>query len=522
MILHHQFIKTAKNQGSKLAFIDKTTGRDLTYSQALIASLILSRFVRNFDEKYIGIMLPTSAGCYLSVLATQYAGKIPVMINYSTGAEQNVEYAREKCGFNTVITSRTVLSKVGCPEMPGMIFVEDLLKRISTTDKIGAALRSKLPTSVIIASTANPSPDDTAVILFTSGSEKAPKGVELSHRNITANLDGIVHVTKLTSDDIMMSILPFFHVFGFTTNLWLPVYLGMTAVTYANPLDAKTIAGIIKEQKPTIMIGTPFFLMSYERFAKPGDFSSLRLVVAGADKMPEWLFDSFQRNHNIQVIEGYGATETSPVISVNPPGESKRGSIGRPLYNVEVKITDLDTGETLPPGKEGKILARGDNIMKGYFGDVEETSLKIENGWYETGDMGLLDDEGYLWHKGRLKRFVKIGGEMVSLVHVESVIEELLPEGVECCVVEIPDARKGAVIAVATNAEIDVTPIKKQASEKLPPIALPKHYVVLEEMPKMGSGKIDFRTTTQLVKAQLTPTDSKSKSKPEAVSSEAE
>ena len=499
MILHHEFIKTAKKQGSKIAIVDKTTTRQLTYTETLIASLILSKYIGQIDEKYIGIMLPTSAGCSLAVLATLFAGKVPVMLNYSTGAEQNILYAKEKCGFDTVLTSQTVLKKVGCPEMPGMVFIEDFLKNVTTTEKLKTALFVKLPTSTIINKTHRADTDDTAAIIFTSGSEKAPKGVELTHKSIGANILGILELFPLDHTYIKMAILPLFHVFGFTTNLWLPLIVGMRLITYANPLEAKTIARIIRDEKPNFLIGTPFFLMSYERFAKPGDFDSLKLVVAGADKTPDWLFETYKRNHGIEILEGYGATETSPVVSVNPPGQVKVGSIGKPLPGVQVKITDINTGETLPARREGKILVKGDILMKGYLGDVEETSLKIENGWYETGDMGVLDEDGYIWHKGRLKRFVKIGGEMVSLVLIESILETLVPEGVECCVVEIPDPRKGAVIAVATSQDIDQTLIKKQLAEQLPPIALPKHFVTLSELPKMGSGKIDFRTTTQQV-----------------------
>ena len=252
-----------------------------------------------------------------------------------------------------------------------------------------------------------------------------------------------------------------------------------------------------------MLVGTPFFLAGYLKQSGTGDFSSLRLVVAGADKVPDWLRTAFSEQQGIQLLEGYGATETSPVISVNSPEDNKPGSVGRPLPGVQVRIVGVDTGEDMPQGEEGKILVKGDLVMKGYFDDIEETSLHIEDGWYETGDMGLVDEEGYLWHKGRLKRFVKIGGEMVSLVQVESVLELLLPEGTECCVVEIPDARKGANLAVAVTAEISQKEMISLLAKKLPPVAVPRQFVVLEELPKMGSGKVDFRTTTVMVQDML-------------------
>jgi acyl-[acyl-carrier-protein]-phospholipid O-acyltransferase/long-chain-fatty-acid--[acyl-carrier-protein] ligase len=301
----------------------------------------------------------------------------------------------------------------------------------------------------------------------------------------------------------MLCNLPYFHVLGFMANLWLPLSMGMKLVLYANPLDFKTIVRIIREEQVTLMWGTPFFLRGYLKQSSPGDFNSLRAVAAGADKLPAQLREAYQREHDIEVLEGYGVTETSPLVSVNLPGANKHGSIGRPVPGVKVKIVDIDTHEKLPPDSEGKILVKGDLVMKGYLDDVEETALKIRDGWYETGDIGMLDEDGFLWHRGRLKRFAKIGGEMVSLVHVESVLEPLLPEGVECCVVEVPDARKGAMITVALDGEIDEKEITKQLADRLPPIAVPRKYLVFEELPKMGSGKIDFRSTTELVKTAM-------------------
>ena len=503
MLLHQQFVRVAKQNKDKMALIDRSTGKRLEYGKALIGSLILARKFKRIDDGYVGVMIPTSAGCMLTILALVMCGKVPVMINYSTGAEENIRYARQRCGFKTVITSRTVLEKVGCPEMDGMLFIDDLMKEVSGLDKLRAALQAALPTPLLLAGLHKGREDDTLVVLFTSGSEKAPKGVELTHRNIGSNLQAIQEVFEIEDDDIFLAILPLFHVFGQTTNFWLPLCRGVTAVTYGNPLDFKTVAKIIREERPTVAIATPFFLSSYLRAAKPGELSSLRIVIAGADKMPDWLRESYQSQHGVEAFEGYGTTETSPVISVNLPGRNKPGSIGKPLPGVEVRIVDVDSGEELPRGAEGKILVSGDLVMKGYFDDLEETALHIQNGWYETGDMGVLDEDGYLWHRGRLKRFVKIGGEMVSLVRVETELEQLLPEGVECCVVELPDARKGAVLAVAVSEAVDEKTILKELSQRLPPIAVPRRFVVLDELPKMGSGKVDFRGATTQVQELL-------------------
>lgn len=501
MLLHKEFIRVAKKKGNKLAIRDKSRNSDLSYRRTLIASLILAKKFKKVNDHFIGIMLPTSAGSSLSVIATLFAGKVPVMINYSTGAEANVKYARKKCGFKHVITSRIVLEKVGCPEMDGMIYIEDILKKITTLDRIRGAAATLMPTFMMNVKGGHE--DDTAVVLFTSGSEKDPKGVELTHRNIYSNVDAVRERFQFTDDDIMLSVLPLFHVFGFTTTFWLPILLGLTTVTYANPLEFKNVAQIIRDEKPTILIATPYFLANYLKQSKPGDFNSLRYVVAGADKVPEWLYQECKAKHSIEIIEGYGATETSPVISVNPPSANRRGSVGLPLAGVQVKILDLNTGEEKPTGEEGKILAKGPNVMKGYFDDLEETSLKVENGWYETGDMGIIDEDGYIWHRGRLKRFTKLGGEMVSLVQIESVLEELLDQDIEVCVVELPDDKKGAMIVAAVSQAVDESQIRSKLKGRVAQLAIPKHFIVIEEMPKMGSGKVDFRTTTEIVREYL-------------------
>ena len=503
MILHHEFVKNSKKLGKKMAIIDKTTGKNVPYSKALIASLILAKKFKKFEENNIGVMIPTSAGSFLTVLGLIVSGKTPVMINYSTGAAENCEYAQNKCGFKTIVTSQALLDKIECRLVPGMICIEDIMKGISTGDKLSAALKSKLPLKLITNSFSKSDIDDNVVILFTSGSEKEPKAVQLTHRNIGSNIVDICKVVELTSDDVMMSILPQFHVFGYTINFWLPLTVGMTAVTYANPLDYKKIPGIMKEYKTTMIAATPIFFAGYLRESKPGDFESVRIMVAGADKTPDWMREGYLKKHGIELLEGYGATETSPVVSVNLPGANRPGSIGKILPSVGVNITDVDTGKILPTGQEGKILVKGDLVMKGYYNDIEETSFRIKDGWYDTGDMGAIDDDGYLWHRGRLKRFVKIGGEMVSMVKTESVLEEILPDGVSCCVVEIPDPRKGARLAAAVTGNVQDREIIRSLSDKLPAIAIPNQFIYFPELPKMGSGKMDFRAITEMVRKKL-------------------
>lgn len=511
MLLHQEFIKTAKKNGKKMAIIDRTTGKSVPFGKALIASLILAKKFKKHKDGFIGVMIPTSAGCILATIGLVMAGKVPVMINYSTGAAENCEYAQSKCGFKTIITSRALLEKIGCRLVPGMIFIEDIMEQVSTKDKLQAALKSKLPSPVLFRRIHRGYIDDNVVILFTSGSEKDPKAVQLTHKNLGSNIKDIYKVLDLRDEDIVLANLPLFHVFGYNVNLWLPMLRGLSCVTYANPLDYRKIVEIVRDEKVTIMVGTPIFFTGYLRRSEPGDFKSVRIAVAGADKTPDVLREGYMKKHNLILYEGYGCTETSPVVSLNMGENNKPGSIGIPFPSVKVKIADLESGDELPPGKEGKILVKGDLIMKGYFDDIEETSLRIKDGWYDTGDMGMMDEDGFIWHRGRLKRFVKIGGEMVSLVKVESVLVDLLPDDVDCCVVEVPDFLKGAKIVATVTQKIDEKAIMKKMAKELPPIAMPKQFLVIDELPKMGSGKVDFRQATEMVKSWLSKENNKKK-----------
>ena len=319
MQLHLQFVATAKKYGKKLAFIDRSAGKRVTYRQALIGALLLCRHFKKFEERYIGILMPNSAGCGISLLAVLMAGKIPVMINYATGAEQNIKFARRKCGFQTVLTSGAFLEKIQCPKMEGMVYVDEIAKSAKPQEKLSAAMMSMMPVKWIHKRIYSGDDDDTLLILFTSGSEKEPKAVQLTHRNIDSNQGICSELFSCKAEDVMLSILPMFHVFGQTTTFWLPLCQGMTIVTYANPLDFKTVASIIRDERPSIIVATPYFLSGFLRQSKEGEFSSVRFAIAGADKLPDWLREEYASKHQVEIFEGYGATETSPVISANTP-----------------------------------------------------------------------------------------------------------------------------------------------------------------------------------------------------------
>lgn len=497
MILHHEFVRIAKRHGKKLAVVDRTLGRRLTYHRLLVAALLLAGKFERFDPGFLGIMLPNSAGSVLAVLAALLSGRVPVMINYSTGAAANCEYAQRKCAFRTIVTSRALCEKINCRPVEGMVYLEDILQKVGLLDKVGAALKAALPVGSLLRKVASAAEDDTLLILFTSGSEKEPKGVQLTHRNISANLLSLTRAYSFTPDDVFLANLPYFHVFGQTANLWVPLTQAMTLVTYANPLDFETVCRVVREEKVTLMAGTPTFFWGYLRASARGDFATVRILLSGADKCPEALRRAFLEKHGKVLLEAYGTTETSPGITVNTPEANRPGSVGRPLEGVQVRVENYETGETCAVGEIGKILVRGDNVMKGYFDDFEQTSLSIRHGWYDTGDMGFVDGDGYLWHVGRLKRFLKIGGEMVSLVKVEDVLEKLLPPDTECCVVEIPDQVRGARIVAAVTRPVDERAILEAMAGQLAKIALPARFVVIPVMPRSGSGKIDFRAITE-------------------------
>ena len=494
MQLHRRFIEIAKANKKKVAIYDNATGRELTYDRVLIGSLILASIFKKSNEHYIGVMVPTSAGGILSILSILMAGKVPVMINYSTGAEQNCERAREFIGFDTIVTSKKLLEKMKIPSDDKMLLLEDLLSTIGPFKKISAAVKAKLPMKFVH----NGSDDEVSVILFTSGSEKNPKAVQLTHANINSNLEGILNHFDLGSEDLYASVLPLFHVFGLTTTFWLPMLTGASLVAIPNPLEYKTVASEIKRLSATAITATPTFFNGYNLRSEEGDLSSIKTAVSGGDKLSPAIKNSFYERHGVELLEGYGTTETAPVISSNSPRDHKPGSIGKKLSNVDIKIIDLDTEEELPPNKVGKIMVKGGNVMKGYLYDMEETSLRIHRGWYDTGDMGLIDDDGFIWHKGRLKRFLKIGGEMISLPNVEYEVEKILPETSLCCAVEMPHPTRGAEIWLAVTGEFDEKGLKKSLSKVLPSISMPKRYLKFKELPLMGSGKVNFREVTTL------------------------
>jgi acyl-[acyl-carrier-protein]-phospholipid O-acyltransferase/long-chain-fatty-acid--[acyl-carrier-protein] ligase len=308
-------------------------------------------------------------------------------------------------------------------------------------------------------------------------------------------------VFNFKDHEIFMAVLPLFHIFGLTTSFWLPIIRGYSIIAQPNPLEYQQVADNIRKYNATCISATPTFFRGYLKKSQTNDFKSLTMAISGGDKLAKPLVNEFFEKHNVMIYEGYGTTETSPVISTNTPNANKLGSIGKPLPNVKVKIVGVDTPRELLTNDMGKILVQGSLVMNGYLDDPNESTLRINDGWYDTGDMGLIDKDGFLWYKGRLRRFVKIGGEMISLAAVEEEAGKVISS--LCCAVEIPNKVKGSEIVLVVTKQIEQKKITKALKESIGSIAVPTRFVYLDELPIMSNGKVDFRTTTKICHEKL-------------------
>jgi len=355
--------------------------------------------------------------------------------------------------------------------------------------------------------------DDVATVIFTSGSTGMPKGVMLTHHNIATNVEAIDQCVHPRPDDRVLGIVPFFHSLGFTVTLWGPLLLDIGAAYHFSPLDTRVVAKLARKRKATIMLATPTFLRGYLRRCDPEDLKTLEIVVAGAEKLTTSLCEAFQQKFGIRPVEGYGTTELSPLVSVNIPAsrsrsldvDCKEGSVGRPVPGVSVNVVDPESFEPLPPGAPGMLLVKGPNVMKGYLGQPEETARVMRDGWYVTGDIAIVDTEGFIHITGRLSRFSKIGGEMVPHVRVEEAIEKILgiEEGeLKVVVTSIPDERKGErLIVVHTELNMSSEEICRELSAAgLPNLWIPgaDSFVEVESIPVLGSGKTDLKAVADL------------------------
>jgi acyl-[acyl-carrier-protein]-phospholipid O-acyltransferase / long-chain-fatty-acid--[acyl-carrier-protein] ligase len=506
--LGSRFLRTAKRQWSSFCMAD-STGRELTFGRALVGSLLLARALGRYapDDKTIGLLLPASVGGALANVAATFAGKVPVNLNFTAGRDA-MAAAVERCGITTILTSQTFLKKAGLTPSPEMIFLEDLLQASSGVSKALLLAAARLLPAPLLERLflSGSDADALATIIFSSGSTGAPKGVMLTHRNVLANIDGATELFKLTPDDVVLGVLPFFHSFGFTVTLWLPLAFGFGAAYHPNPTDAKTIGELAARYKATLLVSTPTFCGAYVRKCLPEQFAHLRLAIVGAERLREPIAAAFKDKFGIDLLEGYGCTEMAPVVAVNVPdagdAAARRGSVGRPMPGISAMIVDLETGEGPLVGKEGLLLVNGPNRMVGYLGEPELTAQALRDGWYVTGDIATIDEAGFIRITDRLSRFSKIAGEMVPHMKVEERLQSLLRDPHVCVVTAVPDAAKGErLVALHTDRDLPAQEIWEQLSRTdLPKLWIPKREDLrfVESIPTLGTGKVDLRAVRQL------------------------
>ncbi len=507
--LAEAFINTVRSNWSHPAAND-TTGKSATYGKLLTGALLVKNRLKPLLEgSNVGVLLPPSVAGFTANIALTLLGKVPVNLNY-TASQDAFRSALEQAGITCVVTSKKVLEKLPDLPMPQqIILLEEVMDGLSGFEKITALLAARLAPRAGLCSS-RPNPDDTATIIFSSGSTGTPKGVMLSHHNILSNIESLRAVFQPDQHDRVAAVLPLFHSLGFTGTLWLPLLSGFSSACHSNPLEATQVVKLVRNEKATILIATPTFLSAYLRKADPEDFKTLRLVITGAEKLKTELANAFETKFGLRPLEGYGATELSPVISLNIPdveigGVRQKGqlpgSVGRPIPGVAVRISDPDSGALLDDGQPGLIEVAGPNLMTGYLGKPDETAKVIRGGWYNTGDIGYINEQGFVVITDRLARFSKIAGEMIP----HGAVEERLLAALEAtdpllAVTAVPDEKKGERIAVVFDqTRLDEGQIKQAIEQAdLPNLWKPSLLVAAEAIPLLGSGKLDLKGLKKL------------------------
>ncbi len=531
------FVQAARRQAFGFMMADGKTPK-VTFGGALTKTLYIARRLRGQigQKQMVGLLLPPSVGGALTNYALTMLGRVPVNLNYTSSSEVIARCA-EQCDLDVVITSKAFLERFPDLKVPGRaLLLEDALARPKLSEKLMAMLCAWLvPSGMMrwaVGATKFASPaveaaktrrerkaarmDELATVIFSSGSTGDPKGVMLSHYNLASNIGQVSQVFMLGSKDRILGILPFFHSFGFMAGLWLPAVNGVGVVFHPNPLDAQVIGALVARYKVTFLVATPTFLQAYMRRCSPESFGSIEYVLVGAEKLQERVALAFEDTFGIRPLEGYGCTECSPVVTVNgkdfrAPGfmqiGGKRGKIGHPLPGVSVRIVDIDTGEPVAAGQTGMLQVKGPNVMRGYLGRPEKTAEVLKDGWYTTGDVAMMEEDGFLTITDRLSRFSKIGGEMVPHVRIEEKLHELAEETEQqvFAVTSLPDEKKGEKIMVVTTLkEEKLAPVlEKLAACDLPALWKPKanQFVFAEALPLLGTGKMDLRGVKALAAA---------------------
>ena len=542
MTLDRAFVQTARRHPLRFFAADAKTAK-VSFSSALSKTMFIARRLRGQigDRTMVGLLLPPSVGGALTNYALMLMGQAPVNLNY-TSSNAVLAGCAAQCDLDVVITSKAFLERFPSMEIPGRtLLLEDALDKPQLSEKLMAlAMAWLLPVACIkrmlgaqrvkpVIDDATPAEsaraarmDRLATVIFSSGSTGDPKGVMLSHFNIMANIRQVSQVFMLGGRDKILGILPFFHSFGFTAGLWLPAVEGVGVVFHPNPLDAQVIGGLVEKYKVTFMVATPTFLQNYMRRCTPESFGSLEYVMVGAEKLPERVALAFEDQFGIRPLEGYGCTECSPIVTVNgrdfrAPGfrqvAARRGRIGHPLPGVSVRIVDIDTGQPAPPGTAGMLLVKGPNVMRGYLGKPLKTAEVLHDGWYTTGDIATMEEDGFLSITDRLSRFSKIGGEMVPHIRIEEKLNDLAETTEQVfAVTAVPDEKKGErIMVIYTLPEARLAPVLERFWQcDLPALWKPKpnQFVHADAIPLLGTGKTDLRAIKVLAEAAAKAGDS--------------
>jgi len=525
-VLQKAWIHAAKNVGSKFCMAD-STGLELNGNRFITATLMIASSLRTKvkGSQNIGILLPTSAGGSMGNMALLTLGKTIVNLNYSAG-EESLLHALKIAHITKIVASRQFITKLKVKgfDMTNIlnevevIYLEDIKEQMSKTKGLFMMILVKiLPASVLSTLfVKNGHIDDTAAILFSSGSEGTPKGIELTHQNIMGNIKQTTTLLNPTDQDVMLGTLPIFHSFGLTVTTLLPLIEGIPVVSHPDPTDGYGIGKMAAKYEATILLATATFLRLYTRNRKliPLMLKNIRMVVAGAEKLPDEIRNEFKNKFGLDIYEGYGATETTPVASCNMPDilmldswkpqiGQKIGTVGLPLPGSAFRIVDPESFKILDTGEEGMILIGGTQIMKGYIGDPEKTASVIKEidgiRWYVTGDKGRLDEDGFLTIVDRYSRFAKVAGEMVSLGLVEGEIRKILGDEDQIAISALPDDKKGEKLVLLLEGEMDLDALKEKIrSLEINPLFIPSEYFKVEELPKLGTGKADFKGAKRL------------------------
>ncbi len=499
--LFQAVVRAARRHGPNRIAVDDVLSGPLTSRRLLTAARALGgRFqATGAAGDSVGVLLPNANALVVSLLGLASAGRVAAMINYTSGPA-GVSGAVRAAAIRTVISSRAFIAKAGLSEIVAaaeqagarILYLEDIQKSIGTFDQLAASLLWKRPL-------ARQEPERAAIILFTSGSEGAPKAVVLSHRNLLVNAAQVEARLALSSRDILFNVLPGFHCFGLTGGVFLPLLSGVRLFLYPSPLHYKQIPETAAKVGPTIMVGTDTFLAAYARTADDGDFASLRLVVAGAEPVREETRRVWRERFGATIVEGFGLTEASPVVAVNSATHGREGAVGRLLPGMRIRIEPV---EGVAEG--GRLWVSGPNVMMGYMTEDRPGELQSAGEWHDTGDIVAIDREGYIFIRGRARRFAKVSGEMVSLAAVETIVQSLWPEE-RHAVISAPDKRRGERIVLVTTAADAAIDTLRQHGKKMgaAPLTLPQDIVSVEEIPLLGTGKTDYAEVRRLALDRL-------------------